>query len=293
LIAAQRVSPIPAPFEARLPASPEILAGLRRDLGAWLAGTGAGDEDVWRVQLAVGEAVTNCIDHAYASDAYPESAGSGGGGQVLIEGYHDPDGRACFTISDRGEWRAPPVQPDARGRGLIMIRACMDTVEVERTPAGTTVLMDRLLGRKPVFASADDSGPGPDRVAPQYPFQVELDRSQRPRLIVRGSVDANTIDEFRRQLQAASRGGALPLELDLSRLEVLASAGVQALHELAEQMAADNLAARLIAPPGCPARYVLQLTGLDHLIVADRPAWTVPRPGGVTDSMTVRTEPAV
>lgn len=275
LIAAQLISPIPAPFEARLDAVPEILAGLRRDLGAWLGETGASDEDVWRVQLAVGEAVTNAIDHAYP----------GGTGRVLVEGYHDPDGRACFTVSDSGEWRAPPAEPDARGRGLIMIRACMDTVEVERSPHGTTVLMDRLLGRKPVFASAEE-GPGAAPTTVRRPLRMELERAARPRLTVTGSIDAGTIDEFRRRLQIASRGGTLPLELDLAGVEVLASAGVQALHELAEQMAADHLAARLIAPPGCPARYVLQLTGLDHLLAPEPPVWEVPRQSGIADART-------
>lgn len=168
-----------------------------------------------------------------------------------------------------------------------MIRACMDTVEVERSEAGTTVLMDRLLGRKPVFASAADDGPTLAPHAPERPLEVVVQQSARPLLTVRGSMDANTIDGFRRRLQAASRGGTLPVDLDLSGVEVLASAGVQALHELAEQMAADNLAARLIAPRGCPARYVLELTGLDHLLVAEPPVWEVPGQNGTTDSMTL------
>jgi anti-anti-sigma factor len=168
-----------------------------------------------------------------------------------------------------------------------MIRACMDTVEVERSPAGSTVLMDRLLGRKPVFASAEDNRPGLAPAADERRFRAELQRSSRPRLTVTGPIDASTIDEFCRQLRVATRGGTLPLELDLTGVEVLASAGVQALHELAEQMASDNIAALLIAPPGCPARYVLQLTGLDHLLAAERPSWEVPRQSGVTDSMTL------
>jgi anti-anti-sigma regulatory factor len=75
-----------------------------------------------------------------------------------------------------------------------------------------------------------------------------------------------TVEEFRNQVREVGRGGSLPLEVDLAEVSHLASAGVQVLHELAEQMGADGRALRLVAPRGCPAWPVLELTGLAHLV---------------------------
>ncbi|HEY2206137.1 MAG TPA: SpoIIE family protein phosphatase [Pseudonocardia sp.] len=265
VLAAQRVGPVPPPFRTELLASPKVLAGLRRGLGEWLDALGAGELDQEDIQLAVGEAVTNTVDHAYP----------GGEGVVVVEGYHDAAGRVCMTVSDEGDWRTPPADPAVRGRGLIMIRSCMDTVEVERSEDGTAVLMDRRLRRPPVFAATTDTCPRDPRThPPDIPYEVRLERSARPRLSVRGSIDASTSDEFRRHIQESSRGGGLPLDLDLTDVVHLASTGVQVLHELAEQMAGDALGLCLIAPPGCPARHVLELTGLDHLIAEQ--TWVPP-----------------
>lgn len=57
----------------------------------------------------------------------------------------------------------------------------------------------------------------------------------------------------------------LPLTIDLTGVTHLASAGVQLLYQLAEQMAADGCRLRLIAPTGSAAHQVLSLTALDQL----------------------------
>lgn len=126
-------------------------------------------------------------------------------------------------MADRGAWRPPPADPADRGRGHVLIRSCMETIEIDSSPAGTSVLMDRHLRRAPVLATADDV----------------------------------PVAALRRPAPAA----------DITAVSHLASTGVQALHELAEQMAADARALRLIAPAGSPAGLVLRLTGLDHLVV--------------------------
>jgi hypothetical protein len=65
-----------------------------------------------------------------------------------VEGVLDEQGRACLTVVDHGRWRTPEPDPGRRGRGLLMMRGCMDTVEVEATAEGTTVLLDRRLRRE-------------------------------------------------------------------------------------------------------------------------------------------------
>jgi anti-sigma regulatory factor (Ser/Thr protein kinase) len=46
-------------------------------------------------------------------------------------------------VRDHGGWR-PPREGD-RGRGISLMQALMDTVEVDPTPDGTTVRMQRTL----------------------------------------------------------------------------------------------------------------------------------------------------
>lgn len=277
LIAAQLIAPAPEAFHAELPARPEVLPRLRHDLGGWLAAVGASESDVQAIQVAVGEAVTNAVEHAYAgagagsrTTGQDDTAG-GAGGRVTVEGYHDVDGRACLTVTDHGSWRPPPTEPGARGRGLIMIRGCMDTTEIDSSPDGTSVLMDRQLTRAPVLVGGDESEPwrqraGPGATVTELTAAVSSHRSSWPVLALRGPIDVSTVEEFRERLQDVGRGGSLPLEVDLTEVNHLASTGVQVLHELAEQMGADGRALRLIAPPGSPARAVLELTGLGHLV---------------------------
>lgn len=242
-----------AEFVADLPAEPERLPALRRRLEAWLVGTGAGEPDVVAVQIAVLEAVTNAIEHAYDEP----------GGWVRVEGLLDGVGRACMTVIDHGRWRPASADPGNRGRGLMMMRGCMDTVEIETSEQGTTLLLDRHLHRAPVVSGAR---PVPVRTGPEVGLSVKVELSVEPRLTVFGPVDAGTVDELRRQLRSASRGGALPLTVELRYVTHLASAGVQLLFDFVEEMTADGRTLALVAPPTCPAWQVISMTGLDRVV---------------------------
>lgn len=68
-----------------------------------------------------------------------------------------------------------------------------------------------------------------------------------------------TASTVRRDILDAARGGALALTIDLNDVTLLASAGVRVLHELAEPLDLTFLAA-----PECPARAVVELTGLQR-----------------------------
>ncbi|WP_212612818.1 SpoIIE family protein phosphatase [Pseudonocardia hierapolitana] len=254
LLAVQCTGARPEPFEAELPASPGILSPLRTQLDDWLIARGGSDEDTLAVRFAVLEAVSNVIEHAYPDDP----------GSVRVEGAHDDAGRICMTVSDTGQWVPPPVRPNRRDRGFALIRSCMDTVEIDRTATGTSILMDRTLSRRPVV--------GPDSVRPQRTagsskeaFHVDITEVSPPHVVVHGPIDLPSAADLHRRLQDASRGGVLPLTIDLTGVSHLASAGVQLLYQLAEQMAADGCRLRLIAPTGTAAHQVLTLTALHQL----------------------------
>jgi anti-sigma regulatory factor (Ser/Thr protein kinase) len=46
-------------------------------------------------------------------------------------------------VRDRGGWREG--RSDDRGRGLPLMRALMDAVEIEQRPTGSTVVLRRAL----------------------------------------------------------------------------------------------------------------------------------------------------
>ncbi len=119
----------------RLPAEPARLAGLRRELRGWLAGLGASDDEVADVLLACGEACANAVEHAYRG---------GGDGELTVELVLDDDRELRLRVTDTGRWRVVPA-PGDRGRGLPLMRAVMDAVDVARGAGGTVVTMRRRL----------------------------------------------------------------------------------------------------------------------------------------------------
>jgi anti-anti-sigma factor len=80
-----------------------------------------------------------------------------------------------------------------------------------------------------------------------------------------GPVDITSADRLERQLLSASRGGTLPLTVDLTGVTHLASAGVRALYQVQEQLAAHQQDLTLVAAPGSSAGIVLELVRLPHV----------------------------
>jgi GAF domain-containing protein/anti-sigma regulatory factor (Ser/Thr protein kinase) len=123
-------------FRVRLPALPDRLAGLRRELRSWLAAVGVAGDDATDVVLACGEAAANAVEHAFQgrSPAGPMV------GELTVELRLAAGRELTVRISDSGRWRRVPA-PGDRGRGLPMMRAVMDSVEVESGEGGTVVTM--------------------------------------------------------------------------------------------------------------------------------------------------------
>jgi anti-anti-sigma regulatory factor len=79
-----------------------------------------------------------------------------------------------------------------------------------------------------------------------------------------GPLDAATADHLRRDLLRRSRGGTVPLTVDLTGVTHLASAGVSALHHVADRHAEQQAALTLFAAPGSAAQHVLALVALPY-----------------------------
>jgi serine/threonine-protein kinase RsbW len=117
-------------FSARVKPEPAELGPLRRRMGSWLRRHHLEEEEAASVVLAVNEAVANAIEH-----------GGRGPADVLVDATMD-DGALTIEIRDQGRWQDRPSEPD-RGRGLLLMQALMDEVEVERSSRGTLVRMRR------------------------------------------------------------------------------------------------------------------------------------------------------
>jgi serine/threonine-protein kinase RsbW len=114
-----------------VPAVAERLAEIRRRLAVWLAPIGVSNIGIADIVLVVNEACTNCIEHAYRGiDTGP----------ICVEANHD-HGQIVVDIADHGVWQPPPSKPSTRGRGLPIMRAVSAGVDVNSSPAGTTVRM--------------------------------------------------------------------------------------------------------------------------------------------------------
>jgi anti-sigma regulatory factor (Ser/Thr protein kinase) len=128
------------------------LVSIRHRLAAWLRAAAVPDTLVSDIVLAVNEACTNSIEHAYTPGEADRTAGRGAAGKsdrkherakIQVEAEIDAD--VHVRVIDRGSWKTPPADRRARGRGLLLIRAISDRVELDHGPSGTTVKMSFRL----------------------------------------------------------------------------------------------------------------------------------------------------
>jgi serine phosphatase RsbU (regulator of sigma subunit)/anti-sigma regulatory factor (Ser/Thr protein kinase) len=127
------VSRLPARgFTLDLPAEPEALSSVRKALERWLSDAGTDRRDAHAIKVACGEACANAIEHAYRP----------GDAAFRIEARRD-DTEVLIVVRDFGGWREP--RGTDRGRGLPLMEALMDSVDVDPSSDGTTVQLRRRL----------------------------------------------------------------------------------------------------------------------------------------------------
>ena len=141
-----RVRP-PKTFHAELTADLRAPALVRRRLRSWLRELGFPPHDQDDIVLAVSEAVSNTAEHAYPN---------GRPGEVAVHGVRTREGgetqRVIITVADRGTWHDPPLDQENRRRGLPMMRALTDALQLDISVAGTYVKLTskpaRPLGKQ-------------------------------------------------------------------------------------------------------------------------------------------------
>ena len=122
------------PLDLTFPAVPASLAQIRAALRQWLRRVGADDTAVHDVLVAVGEATSNAIEHAYGP----------AGGTIAVRAELD-GADVLVRIADNGQWREP--RGHGRGRGTHIMQLTTDEFRVERGATGTNVSLRRRLDR--------------------------------------------------------------------------------------------------------------------------------------------------
>jgi anti-sigma regulatory factor (Ser/Thr protein kinase) len=131
------------------PAEAEQLAAMRAEVYRWLAPLGLPDDAEHDLVLAVSEAASNAIEHAYRPG--------------------DPDGRVelAFWLSggslhlavvDHGAWLERPTGSRGRGFGLPLMRRLVETVAIDHDSRGTRVVLQHPVAG--VNGHADGTRPG-------------------------------------------------------------------------------------------------------------------------------------
>ncbi|HTE62656.1 MAG TPA: ATP-binding protein [Solirubrobacteraceae bacterium] len=122
-----------------LPARPENVAVVRHVLGALAEAFRLPDDVADNMRLAVTEACTNVVRHAYADD------------RGTIDVVVRPNGDALEVIvADDGRGISPSPDTAGPGLGLPLIAALVDSLEIERNlETGSRIVMSFLPRRTP------------------------------------------------------------------------------------------------------------------------------------------------
>ena len=242
---------LPHPLHERLAADPARLARVRRTVTAWTSAAGLPPETVDDLQLALGEALANAVEHAY-----PEPGHSG---QCEYSLAHEPDGSIRARVRDSGTWRPAPADRGFRGRGIELIGALATDVTIGPAEGGGTEVRFRVV--PPAPGDVEGLAPAPASVPAPVPAATARDGEAAlavrpgpdgPVLELSGELDIAAVTRLRPAVLAAVTRPGEAAVLDLSGVGYLASAGVGLLLEAvaaARQAGGDG---RLRALPGSP-----------------------------------------
>jgi anti-sigma regulatory factor (Ser/Thr protein kinase) len=153
----------------RLQATPTSLGRLREALRDWLQELGLDPGDVFDVVLACSECLTLMAEDRPRQVALV----------VDVSGTFDGE-RIVVTVRDYGLWHESHELEEDEPLGLSLMRALMDSVELERHPDGRTITLARRLAaasprtscasRASERAAREGSDCAPERARVRPPF---------------------------------------------------------------------------------------------------------------------------
>jgi serine/threonine-protein kinase RsbW len=116
------------PFEARYPGTSQAVGVLRRDMAELAKDCGMDAEGIADVRLAVTEAATNAVVHAYA-----EAEGE----LSVTAAMHD--GELTIVIGDTGSGLVERHDSPGLGVGLALIAKVVERLKIVSHPGSTEI----------------------------------------------------------------------------------------------------------------------------------------------------------
>jgi len=144
------------PLRMALPADPIAISVARHRARRWLAELSWPARQLDDIVLAVTEAVTNAIKHAYL-DQPPGVVEVHGGVEATSCGRR----RVTVIVRDHGRWLLAPPNDQHRHGGIALMRACMDTVTIGQPDdgrVGTWVVLRSRTVPAPMLDAPDNQG---------------------------------------------------------------------------------------------------------------------------------------
>jgi anti-sigma regulatory factor (Ser/Thr protein kinase) len=117
------------------PAVPASVAEVRRAVVDFAGAHGATPAALAAIELALSEATTNAVQHAYADCDAP--------GPVLVTA-EPADGWLRVAVQDEGAGMRPRPDSPGLGLGLPLISQMTQSFEVQQAPGGGTILCMRF-----------------------------------------------------------------------------------------------------------------------------------------------------
>jgi stage II sporulation protein AB (anti-sigma F factor) len=123
----------------RFPARADQVGPARREVAAYAREHGALDPD--GIALAVSEALTNAVVHAYVDAAAP--------GEVAVVATSLPDDGIEVQVCDDGRGMMPRRDSPGLGFGLPLVAKLTERFQIETRPSGgTAICMVFAAGRQ-------------------------------------------------------------------------------------------------------------------------------------------------
>ncbi len=126
-----------AVFDARYPAQPAQVPAIRHAVAEIARAHGAAQATVVQIRLAVTEAATNAVLHAYR-----DTAGRPGDVRVLVRA--GDDSRLDIRVRDHGVGPLPRTDSPGLGLGLALMANDADDFELRSLPEGGTEVVLRF-----------------------------------------------------------------------------------------------------------------------------------------------------
>jgi anti-anti-sigma factor len=242
----------------QVPARPSSLVVVRRSFRRFAHDLGIPDHRIYAMQVALGEALSNVIEHAYAAET----------GSIDIRAWHG-DHILTIAVEDHGQWR--PEQLEARGYGLLIMRTLADAFEIIRNLASTEIRLSFVLPEVPpasaTLATVSPSGEraraeagATSATAEPKDFEIQLIRDI-PVVDVSGEIDLGNVLRFETVLHEAA-GSHEDIVVSLAQVSYLDSRAIHVLFRFGGFLVTMRKRLRLVLPRDHSLRRALAVTGL-------------------------------